>query len=422
MLIKPEYKKYILALSFGNYLKGDGGTDKVIAEHQKIFHSHLYSYVQLAPIGKKTMQSKHTFYTLVIDGKFAGVISECDALNYLNSLSENDYMLGGIFIHHLLKFKMESIYNLCDSTDAPLFFYLHDYYSICTSYKLIDSSGNYCGETKISQEKCGLCDYYKETIILKSRMLDFYCKYSDRITIVSPSRAALEIWKNSYADLNLHMIVVPHQKSEGEYKLKNGNNSIRVAYIGRLIPAKGSQLWEKIVNKLENNSNYELYYFGISDNPYPKVYKKQVFVTPDNPNAMIDALRENKIQIVLLWSVWPETYSYTYYEAMAADSFVITNKKSGNIADAVMTNKNGCVFETEDEALEFIGNYKKTKIALNNYGKKGVLNLDPNNEIVCLVSDTGHLFENKKCRKIRLHIIAKLYNVLYKIKYSREKN
>ena len=76
---------------------------------------------------------------------------------------------------------------------------------------------------------------------------------------------------------------------------------------------------------------------------------------------MLKALRENKIQVAILWSICPETFSFTYYECFAAGVFVITNQNSGNIEAMVRENKNGIVLRDEMELRRFLSNAKLLK-------------------------------------------------------------
>ena len=76
---------------------------------------------------------------------------------------------------------------------------------------------------------------------------------------------------------------------------------------------------------------------------------------------MLKALRENKIQVAILWSICPETFSFTYYECFAAGVFVITNQNSGNIEAMVRENKNGIILRDEMELLYFLSNPEMLK-------------------------------------------------------------
>jgi hypothetical protein len=72
-------------------------------------------------------------------------------------------------------------------------------------------------------------------------------------------------------------------------------------------------------------------------------------------HAMAAALAEYGIDLVLVLSPWPETFSYVTYEAIAAGADVITLEGSGNVADAVRRHDRGVVLRDEDALLSFFG-------------------------------------------------------------------
>jgi hypothetical protein len=49
---------------------------------------------------------------------------------------------------------------------------------------------------------------------------------------------------------------------------------------------------------------------------------------------MTQALLETGADAVLIWPLWPETFSLVTYEALAAGLLVVTNRKSGNVGVA----------------------------------------------------------------------------------------
>ena len=71
---------------------------------------------------------------------------------------------------------------------------------------------------------------------------------------------------------------------------------------------------------------------------------------------MVNAIKKNDIDIVFLWSPWPETYSYTFFESYISGANVITCKDSGNIAYQVQKLKCGKVFNNEKDLFDNMNN------------------------------------------------------------------
>jgi len=56
---------------------------------------------------------------------------------------------------------------------------------------------------------------------------------------------------------------------------------------------------------------------------------------------MIEAVIQHQIDIVVCWSLWPETFCFTAHEALAGGAFVIAREDAGNIWPAVQANAPG---------------------------------------------------------------------------------
>jgi hypothetical protein len=97
-----------------------------------------------------------------------------------------------------------------------------------------------------------------------------------------------------------------------------------------------------------------------------------VSVSMDNRFAMVEALKDNKIDVAFLWSLCPETFSFTLYESLAAGCFAVTNKDSGNIQSYLKQNtKRGLVLENEESLFKlFSGNDLDTLV--KDYQKNGI--------------------------------------------------
>ncbi len=76
---------------------------------------------------------------------------------------------------------------------------------------------------------------------------------------------------------------------------------------------------------------------------------------------MIRALEKHRIDAAFLWSICPETYSFTTSEACAANCFIITNAMSGNIAARVRETGRGIVCRDEAELFELLRDASRLK-------------------------------------------------------------
>lgn len=406
-------KTYILSFSQGNYLKSDGGVDKVISEHVEFFNKIGYSYVHIAPLSRKLCKNKAA-YSVVIDGQFKGVYSEYRIFNMLLELNKNGYYIDSIFIHHIYKFNMDFFDKIFEYTKAPVIFYIHDYFTICRQYNLLRDGSTFCGVESPCLEKCKDCSMFDNQEEVIDNVRKMLTSIHERLTIVAPSQCALDIWTSTYTNIDSSTRVVPHQMIS-EYTIKKESACpVSVGYMGRLIKEKGADLWKRI--RASKADYINLFYFGISDEIMDNVEKQYVLVTPKCLTAMSDAVKAKNIDIMVMWSIWPETYSYAYFEAYTAGCYIITNENSGNIADMIKKNKRGKVFNTEDEVIEFLNDKKQieeelTRISLIEYPQK----VEFNTEVALLLSNKKYSFSGEINKNIDLAV--GLEDILYRFKY-----
>ena len=424
-------KKMVISISYGNYTKGVGGTDKFILTQQNIFLKKDTTFFHIFPVNRinKYIQIKNSnVWGLTVDGKYKGMFSTNQInkkiLHYVNKKNAD---LKCIYLHHLKDINLFEIDKILEFCNIPIYFYLHDYMTICPAKGLINSNNVFCGSSFPNESKCIKCSYYnKNTVIRKNQIVKLLNKYSKNITFIAPSMAAKNVWCKTYPNFSDNVIVINHQtlfgKYDGNNEIINPNEPIRIAFVGYQSNIKGWNEWEKAVKKAySNNRNEKFYQFGTVNDHIDFVEEVEVDFKK-NLNAMTDALRNKNIHCAVLWSIWPETYSYTYYEALSSNTFILTNSLSGNICDQVHIRKNGFVADNPNDLESLLDDEENLRKMINNYRInqeiKIPLSLKENEEIIdkslAILSKNDFLRELKKEKKYtNLKIL--LYNLIEKI-------
>lgn len=411
-----ENNKYVLSISFANYLKGISGMAKVLMEHQIMYNEQNISYVNLFIVKKYLFKEKVTafcYYGLVIDGNYKGIYSIEQIIKLLYQWNNNGKILLDIHLHHLLYIKIKHLYKLFEYIpDVPIKVFLHDYYTICWNYTLLNSNNEYCGPSGISEEKCRNCAFYKRSKKRTQEVRNLLFSFKNRIKVIAPSDIVRKIWLISYPQFKNRTIVILHQKEIGKYTGNMSqilpNQKIKIGFLGMPAAHKGWGVWEKIVREYKDSDQYEFIVFNSSDDIYKNMEKVKIQYSSSNLNAMTQALRNTGVHLVLLWAKWPETYSYTLYESLAANAFVLTNRISGNITDQIEKRLSGAIFDSEKELMDFFKYPDRVRAIINAFRKGsyyGPLHLEKNNEIVH-ISESG----NRRKLSIKNIINIKLYN------------
>jgi hypothetical protein len=92
--------------------------------------------------------------------------------------------------------------------------------------------------------------------------------------------------------------------------------------------------------------------------------------------SMVEALVHNKIDVAFLWSLCPETFSFTLYESIAAGCFVLTNRDSGNIGAYVKENPDQGFVLRDEGGLFSLFSGDSLEVAVTNYQRSGKARAD----------------------------------------------
>lgn len=388
MRYKVKFQKSVLILTHSNYLNTDAGVEKVIQGQQKLFLDNQINFIAVYPIRKDTnflgMPHKVTMknYGLIINGENHGEINHDEFLKLL-------FVEGllSVIVHELVTFKKnERLFDFFDRIKCPIYYFVHDYAMICYNHVLMRNNKEFCGTEPLSFKKCKNCRFYLEGKVNEKWQRKFVERYP-KIEYLFPSTIVRDVWQNTFHAPN-KLRIVPNTKFGVETKAyinKAVNEKLRIAFIGYGRVEKGWETWKKICQKYDEE--YELYILG-NGICGDKVRQVPVSVAKDGPNAMIDAISLNRIDIAFLWSTVPETYSYTFYESYVSGCYVITNNQSGNICNMTKQYSCGKVFESEEVLFEFLDNEARVKAEVEELGSRNKIypqQLENNDEIIYII-------------------------------------
>ena len=349
----------ILTISHTDYTKSVGGTEKVILEQAQLFAEAGFDVVHVCPISRdfkikgRTAYSFRTGYKLIKNNKVVG--EDLPFYRVLAFIKKED--IHRIIIHMMTGLSFRDIGEILNTySSVEKFFYVHDYKSVCTGQVLLKNKNRYCGDNGRLFKKCANCRFYWEGIADAIRYRNLISQNLS-LKFIFPSKVAKDIWHKTYPQVSQNrLLVIPHQVLLGNPSAPIHNNEkLRIAYVGYKSFNKGWSAFRQLVIA-DKQEKYDFYVLGKSDEQFPNVKHTSVSFLDDGPDAMIKALKNNKIDVALLWSTWPETYSYTLFESYVAGAYILTNTNSGNIAAVVCESKCGRVFSTTEMLLDYAYN------------------------------------------------------------------
>lgn len=310
------------------------GSRKFIESQNDIIHKNGFKTLEVIPLDNYMKKGREINYSMVsINRKCLGVFT-------IEELTERYYDLQAVIIHSLY-YQHEFLEKILSSVSVKnhILYYLHDYYCICNNRFLFFKDKKCLNEH--NRLICNSCPNNDMHI----RIMEFHNKlfYKYHIVLVAPSNDTAGRVKE-YLHYN-NITVIPHlmYKEKDIYiKLKKKR---RIAYLGGATFMKG---WDGYSNLFDSlNDKYDFYCMGFCKSEQKKkgiTYIEVSLNSDKNNKTMVEVLNGFDIDIAYIGSIWPETYSYTYYEAYEAGCFVITTLDSGNVCDQVNKNKNGLTF------------------------------------------------------------------------------
>ena len=230
------------------------------------------------------------------------------------------------------------IWQLSELLEVPFDFTIHDYLAVCPRVNFTLPDGSYCGEP-VAPALCNACISQHGTFDgLEKRFIDFgsdvlqwrnrYRQKLERATVVIAPDEDVALRVNGYLP-NLPVTVTPHpfdrpMKAVAAPKLQPGQE-LRVAVIGAIGPHKGFYTLLQCV-KDAHRGRLPLSFMVIGSTCNDQVLQKYPNITITGkyqPDQLQKIILKQKPQVALFLSPWPETYSYTLSEALAAGLYPV---------------------------------------------------------------------------------------------------
>ncbi|MCY9592022.1 methyltransferase domain-containing protein [Paenibacillus chitinolyticus] len=375
-----DKERYILVFSHTNYLNSMGGTEKYIYEQASYNARSGIGTVQIFPSNRYDFYAEEeSFYGINVGDTFLGYLTAQEIVEFIQ---DSAHKYKKTYIHHLLFWIYSDFKNIFEAVNylgISSVFVAHDFFACCSSYHMMYSDSN--GKkgcipdlmTHGTENVCIKCDHYAD---LEKRKEIFNDIFNVCEKIVLPSQYVLEVFKLIYPKWEDKFLVHGHLRlvKDGTSEKEKVNEKIKIAYLGYKMENKGWSTWLKMINNEQFSDLYEFHHIGSSEHYSTNVRSHEYSFINDGRMAATNLLKKENIDIVLLWSIVPESYSYTLYESIAAGVPVVTNKHSGNIAFSVQNSS------------EDIG------VVLNNEKELWAL-LSDNNSVLNLVNRARNLYE-----------------------------
>lgn len=345
-------RKLIISFSHDDFTKHVGGVQLLLRRELQLFrdrgdvHVHLYPEYPLPFIDAS---GEAISLGVLVNGKHAGFHRARDIAAVLGR-TRPAALEANFVIHSLLGHNVDQTADLlasCGLTDGLL--WLHDYSPIYNNFKLLRNDVEYRGfprEGTIARE---LCEYARAYFCNAREFGKLFDRF--HIRLVSPSQAALDVWQDAGVlraasdHVVEHVTLVPEGASAASAQA--AARPLRIGFLGYPAVHKGWPVFQELVLRFRDDPRYEFHHLGMGRVGGLPVEYHDVSASETSPDAMRAAVAAAELDVVLLWSIWPETFCLTAYEAIAAGAFLVANPDSGNVAAAIAKTGQGVILPDE---------------------------------------------------------------------------
>lgn len=353
-------RKFSLAISQDDFATVVGGVQSTISREQKALNQHGIALLHIFPYLAEECLEYGTQTPVVgvsVDGKRVGFADGKELVNAVSGLAVENLL--EVNIHHTMGHHLGFIQELMDRCQpVRAVFWVHDFFSVCPGYLLLRNNLQYCGAPSGDSNSCQICVYGIERKKHHQAFLEFL--NNNRLEIRAPSQFAMNLWSETFPTPDLPKQVEPHVSLEWEadvpMPLPADRQPLRIAFVGRPVFHKGFSTWTRITKLFHMDERYQFFLASSNSVKSRNFNRLPLSSVSQSANPMVAALIAGRVDVALLWSICPETFSYTLFESLSAGCFILTNPNSGNIQAYIREHpERGVVLEDEKSMIRLLG-------------------------------------------------------------------
>jgi hypothetical protein len=349
-------RKLIVSLSHDDFTKHVGGVQLLLRRELQLLRSRGDTHVHLFPEYPLLFidtSNEQVSLGVLVNGKLAGFFRS-DAIAAALLKAGLASLPANFVIHSLLGHNVDQTVDLlksCGLREGLL--WLHDYSPIYNNFKLLRNDVEYIGFPREGTFARELCEFARADFCHAREFGKIFDNF--KVKLLSPSQVALDIWRDASVLRAASEHVVEHVSlmAEGEVAPQEqlAGRPLRIGFLGYPAVHKGWPIFQDLALRLSDDSRYEFYHLGKGRVGGVPATFHEVTASEDRPDAMREAVAAAALDIVLIWSIWPETFCLTAYEAIAGGAFLIANPDSGNVVSAIKQTGQGLVLPDEKALL-----------------------------------------------------------------------
>ncbi|PHY19626.1 glycosyltransferase family 4 protein, partial [Caulobacter sp. BP25] len=339
-----------ITISHDDFTANLGGVQLCLTRESEAMRARDATHIHLYPAAAGLViefERRQPMVGVLINGERVGFFSAETLVEHLGPFATDRVLTFAVhsFLGHSI-ITMTAVLRAMNAQEG--FFWIHDFASVCANYALMRNDVAFCGAPPPDSPACSVCLYGRRRRIHLAEHGRFFQAFA--MTVLAPSQAALDLWLSSFPVKPAATKVHPHaklrkRKADGEGGDRRG--PLKVAFLGMPAPHKGWPVYERLVERFADDPRYEFHHLGKTKDPAIEAKFTAVEPTPEIAEPMAAAVEALEIDVAVIWSLCPETFCFTAYEAVAGGAKVVTNPDAGNVPRFVAETKNGLVAQDE---------------------------------------------------------------------------
>ena len=292
---------------------------------------------------------------VLLDGVFLGAFDTAAVCSGVRALGRNPERVYAI--HNLIGHDPAAISSIIEAfRPRDGVFWIHDFGSLCASHTLRRNDIESCEAPPLGSIACEVCTFGSRRAYVLATTHRFLETLNP--VVVAPSRSALDFWADRFpgAD-NRRQVCLPHARllpgRTRAHSRRKPDGPLRIAYTGLPAGHKGWPVFCALARRLADDPRYEFHHLGKARAAGANVVFTRVAPDGDEDAPMVDAVDRLGIDIVVVWSMWPETFCLAAYEAVAGGAALLTHPGAGHVPEFVQASGAGHVLGDPESLCRF---------------------------------------------------------------------
>ena len=259
------------------------------------------------------------------------------------------FKINILHVHHFLFQTFDAI-DVAKERQIYSIITLHDLYMSCPSINMVYKD-KYCElDDKKNCQDCLNIRYGVNNNILNNWRNTCKNVLQKFDKIIVPSENTKKQFEKVYSELKFEVVEHGVEIIDVKEQNKKEKDTFDIAFVGAMAIHKGSRILQELIRKC-NDSKIRIHLFGKSEEQSLRKSKgNYIFHGPYNRGELPQLLVDNNIDLVCMFTIWPETYSYTLTESYMA-KIPVLSFEIGAVGDRIKKDKLGWTIKLSEKDI-----------------------------------------------------------------------